>query len=546
MNGQASTILVNAHVITLGRSRPRATAIAIRDGRVIAVGEERDVLEYRSARTEIADLGGRTVTPGLIDAHLHPGLGATRAIGVDFTGVTDQATALALLRTEADRLAREGTDGWVRAQNLDYELFRTLPMTAAAIEAAVRGMPALLFLFDGHTGLASREALARSGIDGPRSFDDASRIVVDALGAPTGELRGTTAIELVLAHAPVQTTAQTIVRVRQILAELSATGFTGGCIMDGNRESLDLLEQLDTSPGGLPLRLVTAVDHGAGDDEDKVRENLSLRDRRGARWRGGVVKLYADGVIDTGTGWLYEPDSDGAGLQSFWKDQAAFVRTIRRYNDEGFHIATHAIGDHAISATIDAYATAGSRLGPAAPHRIEHLECMADRDLSRMAAAGVTASVQPLHMQWRKADGSDAWTTRLGPERAARGWRVRDMIDHGILVALGSDWPVAQLDARIGMAWARLRRAPGRPDDVVFEPDQVLTALEALKGFTSWAAEAQGDHDVGRIHPGFRADLAIWEANPLAVTADELPDVPVHATLVDGRATHRSADSHIA
>ena len=115
--------------------------------------------------------------------------------------------------------------------------------------------------------------------------------------------------------------------------------------------------------------------------------------------------------------------------------------------------------------TLDAYRAAGppAALGRGA-HRIEHLETLGDATLARLAAEGVAASMQPLHMQWRRGDHEDSWAARLGPERAARAWRTRDILDSGALLPLGSDWPVAQYDPRIGMAWARLRRTPGRPD----------------------------------------------------------------------------------
>ncbi|GAB3120205.1 amidohydrolase [Glaciibacter psychrotolerans] len=538
----ADTILVNANVVTLAPGRPRAEAVAVRDGRIIAVGDAATLAEYRGGATVVTDLGGRTVTPGLIDAHLHPIQGIELAAGCDFGGVTDPRRFFELLRAEADRARSSAGDGWVRGWNLDYDLFRSLPMTAESIDDAVSGLPALLLLFDGHTALASRAALQAAGITGARTFTDTSEIMVDASGRPTGELREDSAFDLVLKAAPALTTAQTVDRVREIFGQLGASGVTGGCIMDGNLASLDLLDEVDSTGGGLPLRIVTALAHNPGYDEDRTRSYLAQRDRHGARWRGGLIKLFNDGVIDTGTGWLYEPDSQGDGLASFWQDPTEFERVVRRYSDAGFQIATHAIGDRAIGTTIDAYIAAGVQHGRA-PHRIEHLECLADRDLARMAAAGITASVQPLHLQWRKADASDAWAARLGPERAALAWRVRDMLDAGSLVALGSDWPVAQLDARIGMAWARLRRTPGNPDAPVFEPDQVLTAAETLAGFTAWAAEAQGDDDLGRIAPGFAADFAVWDDNPLTVSADELIDVPVHATVVNGTTVYRADDA---
>jgi len=136
------------------------------------------------------------------------------------------------------------------------------------------------------------------------------------------------------------------------------------------------------------------------------------------------------------------------------------------------------------------------------------------------------------------ADGSNPWAARLG-SRAARGWRAKDALRRGALPALGSDWPVAQVDPRIGMAWARLRRRPGDRDGHVFEPEQRLTGSEALQGYTAAAAKAVGEEALGgRLTAGRRADLTVFAADPTRVPADELPELPVQLTMVGGRVVH--------
>lgn len=529
----ADTIVTGARVVTMDPRRPEATAFAIRDGRFLAVGDDDLLRELRGTGTVVHDLGGAAVTPGLIDAHLHPLQGLELTAGIDLGGITTATALRAALRAEADRALAEDAEPWVRGWNLDYDVFHEIPMTADAIEDAVRGLPALLIVFDGHTALASREGLRRGGITGPRETDDSSLVVVDAEGIPTGELRELGAYEPVRLAAPALDRAQTLAAGHELLQGLRSSGLTGGTIMDGGFATLDLLDAMEQGPG-LPIRIVSAIDHEPGFDTARTAENLRMRDRRGERWRGGVVKLYADGVVETGTAWLYEPDTAGEGTAPFWKDAAAYARTVRGYAEAGFQVATHAIGDRAVGEVIDAYLAAGVRSAGGAPHRIEHLETTTDRDVARLAAAGITASMQPLHLQWRKADGSDDWSRRLGPARAARAWRVRDYWEAGAPVALGSDWPIAQNDARIGLAWAQLRRRPGDRDAPVFEPHQVLTPYQALHGYTVGAARAQGDTDLGRIAPGFRADYAVWAENPLHVAPDDLPDLPVQRTVVGG------------
>jgi predicted amidohydrolase YtcJ len=149
--------------------------------------------------------------------------------------------------------------------------------------------------------------------------------------------------------------------------------------------------------------------------------------------------------------------------------------------------------------------------------------------------------MQPLHMRWRRADGGDEWARRLGRERVARGFRTGDVLRSGAIVALGSDWPVAPADPRYGLAWARLRRAPGVPDAPVFEPAQRLGAEDALAGYTTAPARVAGESGrSGRIAPGLRADLTGLGSDPVATPADELVDVPVRLTVVAGRVVHRA------
>lgn len=539
----ASMIIRNANIRTQNPAQPRAEAVAFDGDTIVAVGSLASVLEFRGATTEVIDAAGRTLTPGLIDGHIHPLMGAAATRGVDFGGITTMPEFLKRLRTEADRILREDPQAWLRGWNVDYGVFAGRTIAAEEIEDAVHWLPTALFFFDMHTVLATSAALAQAGVTGAVHFDDVSQIVVDADGRPTGEVREATAFDFVLASAPVLTRSDGIDISRRVLAQLNSSGITGGCVMDGDAEAIDFLEEMAGTGSGLPVRLVTALRHGPERDDDGVAEFISLRDRKGRRWRGGVIKMFLDGVIDTGTGWLSEPDTMGEGLLPFWPDPAHYAKTVELYAAAGFQIATHAIGDRAISAAIDAYLAVGVMAKIGAPHRIEHLEYLADEDLPRLAAAGITASMQPLHLQWRKADGSDSWASRLGPERTKRAWRIRDVMRSGAPLALGSDWPVAQLDARIGMAWARLRRTPGMRDGFVFEPDQCLTAQEALDGFTTWSAAAQGDGgQLGKIEVGFKADVALWAEDPVEVDADDLVDVPVHLTVVGGEPVHRDDD----
>jgi predicted amidohydrolase YtcJ len=253
------------------------------------------------------------------------------------------------------------------------------------------------------------------------------------------------------------------------------------------------------------------------------------------------VKFFADGVIDSGTAWLEEPDSHGDGLKPFWPDPERMAHWIGRFARAGFQVATHTIGDAAARFTLAAYSAAGA--APGVRHRLEHLETLPDDLVAKIAAAGVTASMQPVHLAAVKSGGN--WSERLGPQRAARAFRMRDLLDAGAVLALGSDWPVADADPRLGLATARLRRLPSTPEESAVRPEQALTAHEALAGYTLAPALAAGEEGVsGRIHVGMRADLTGLAVDPVDAPAEDLPDIPVWLTVVGGRVV--SAQAHPA
>jgi predicted amidohydrolase YtcJ len=249
-----------------------------------------------------------------------------------------------------------------------------------------------------------------------------------------------------------------------------------------------------------------------------------------------VAKFFADGVIESGTAWMHEPDALGRNVEPFWIEDGAYEAAVRRMAGHGFACVTHAVGDRAVRAALDAYAGAG-RAADGAPHRIEHLETLRDEELARLAPEGVAASMQPAHLAGLdgEVDPDEAWSRAVGPGRMGLAFRWADVRRSGAVLALGSDWTIADFDPRGGMAWARLRRDPAQPGNRPFEPGQALDALEALEGYTTQAALAAGEGALaGRIAPGRRADLTILAEDPVEIDAGDLPQVPVAATVVDG------------
>jgi len=528
----ADRVILGASIATLDPERPHATAVAFRDGVIVAVGDAADVQQECDARTERIDGAEMVVTPGLVDAHIHPFWVDTVA-GVDLSECTTLAEARDTLARER---ARSGDGAWVQGWGLDYAVFKDARIDGASIDEAVGGNPALVKFFDGHTAVASRTALQLAGITEPITLEGSAEVVVDENGRPTGELREEGAISLVLAVIPPLTDAERYDRVVEVQRTLNSLGLTAVHVMDGNPGTFDLLRELEAA-GDLTTRAVVSFWQSPETPPEELETRLALRGEHGRLWRGGVAKFFLDGVVETGTAWLMEPDSHGAGTQPFWEDPERYAQTVGRYAAAGFQCVTHAIGDRAVREALNVYKAVGAADG--IMHRIEHIETLQDSELPRFAAEGVVASQQPIHLKWRQPDAGDEWTARLGPERVARAWRFGDLLASGATLALGSDWPVAPCDPRLGMAWARLRRRPGDRDGVVFEPGQRLTGAQALAAYTAGNAKAVGESGVaGRIAVGFRADLTGFAEDPVACDADTMPELPVRLTVVDGRAVH--------
>ncbi|MFB0836047.1 amidohydrolase [Arthrobacter halodurans] len=514
----------------------RVQAVLVRHGVVAELGDRRRAKAWAGGGAETIDLGKSTLTPGLVDGHLHPVMGLTFSEGHDLSGVA----SLEQLTRELRRAAADdsGKDGWISCWGLDPNVFGGNQVHNALLEDAAPHRPVFIRFSDAHSGLASTAALRRAGVTGPVAFDQAAEVVCDETGTPTGQLLEDAAVNLVFDHVPRAAPADRRARLARIFRDMAATGLVGAHVMDFEEDSGELLASLD-GDGALALRLRCAPFCFPGVGTEELDEFVALQRRGGRDWKVDGVKFMIDGTIDGGTAWLQAPDSHGESTAPFWPDPHEYAWAVRHLAEAGVPTATHAIGDAGVRFALETLAGAARTR---TPHRIEHIETIPDDLVPLFARHRVTASMQPTHCtHYTAADHSDNWSERLGTERANRAFRTRDLRDAGAVLALGSDWPVAPYDARAVLADAQLRRPAGRPDVDPVLPGQSLTARMALEGYTTMAAAAAGETGrAGRIAVGQRADFTAFTVDPLAAPPDELAEAPIALTVLGGRVTHRS------
>ena len=332
-------------------------------------------------------------------------------------------------------------------------------------------------------------------------------------GVPTGELHEPGAQELVLRAAPALRWPELRARHVEQLRRLNALGLTGAHVMDGEPETFDLLRDLEgTDELTLRLRVPLWVPPDTSDDEQEAW--LALRDERGGLWRGGVAKFFADGVIDAGTAWLEAPGHarrgarrrsgpTRSGWRPRWRASPARASSSRRTRSATRPCASR---------------SARTRGRGGRGHRLEHLETLPDDLVQAIARSGYTASMQPVHLT---AVGPGNWNERLGPERAARAFRMRDLLDAGAVLALGSDWPVADADPRLGMLAARRGTGADRRT-------RRWRATRSLPPAPSARPAGDPRRDARRPHRACSSDPV------------HAPDAPVWLTVVGGRVVHRA------
>ncbi|MFN5998148.1 MAG: amidohydrolase [Paracoccaceae bacterium] len=540
----AETIITNAKVLTMDEARPRAEAVAFAGGRILAVGSRAEVEALAGQGTRVVDAGGRTLLPGFFESHMHL-FGGAELLHLQLTGVrgfepvASSFRAYAAERPEAPILMAEGADYLLLGHDI----------TRHDLDRMIADRPIAIRAMDHHTVWANTAALKATGLLHGAAMPYGHEVVMGPDGLATGELREFEAFGPVLDLAGVarmylgiSTGAEPSAwpsdadravdkdHIARGLAHCAARGITSLVTMDGNRYTCALLKEMEADG-----RLIARVKVPFHFKPEMALAELDRASAMAAEYRGdwvtsGFVKMFMDGVTDSRTAFMLQdyPGTTERGAALF--DGDAFQSICREISRRNLQIAVHAIGDGAVRRTIDGFEAAGR---PDLRHRIEHIELIDRADVPRIAALGITASLQPSHPPGAMdfpADGMEAVVPR---HRWTDAFLCRTLADQGAPVAFASDWPVADVSVMRSIQ-AALTRVPYEGAG-----DERLSLMEVLRAYTAggaWAAHREGL--TGTLREGMAADLVLIDGDIEAIPVDGLGKTGIALTIAGGRVTH--------
>ena len=518
-------LLYNARIHTLHAAAPQASALLIDHGQIAAVGDRESLRESAAPGTEQVDLQGQTVLPGLTDAHLHL---QYYALGLQKVDCETSSKAECLRRvTERVRLLQPGE--WLQGHGWNQNPWGGWP-TAADLNSAAPRNPSYLTAKSLHAAWASSAALRLAGIDRNTPDPRDGKILRDEAGNPTGILLEG-AMESVSRAIPAPSATLIEAAIEGALPSLWRAGLT--CVHDYDRRPAFLALQALRARDRLKLRVlknipVDDLDHAIG---------LGLTRGFGDEWLWiGGVKAFMDGALGPRTAAMFEPyDGEPANRGMLSMDGEQLLEHGRRAASLGLPMTVHAIGDRANHEALNAFAQL-RRLErtdglPHLRHRIEHVQLLHPEDASRLAALDVIASMQPLH-----ATSDMKMADRYWGRRANLAYAWRTQLNAQARLAFGSDAPVESPNPFLGLHAAVTRqREDGSPSPEGWYPEQRLTLSEALHAYTTGAAyAAHAENRLGRLAPGFAADLIVLKRDPFTCHPSEIVALRPSATMIAG------------
>ncbi len=526
-----TTVYVARRIRTLDEKRPEAEAVAVRRGRLVAVGTRAEVLKAAGEGARVVDYGSAVMVPGLVDAHAHlAALGRSLTVA-RLEGARSVDEALQRL-AEAPPTSFQGD--WLIGKGWDQNGWPGKEFPGRVeLDARFPRTPVYLTRVDHHAAWVNGEALRRAGISRTTPDPAGGRILRDAKGEPTGVLVDN-AMELVARVVPPPTDEQLEARLSAALERCAQVGLTGVHDAGMDLRTFRMLQTWDMA-GRLPVRVYAMAD-GQGEERHTY---LELGTYGGRMLEMKAVKFLLDGALGSRGAALHEPYSDAPGETGLLlMEPEELASRTWAFMERGFQVCVHAIGDRANTLVVDTLIRASAATGTKPlRHRVEHAQILRPEDIRKLGEAGLVASVQPTH-----ATSDMGWAEeRLGAERLKGAYAWRSLKEAGAVLALGSDFPIENPDVLAGLYAARTRQdASGKPEGG-WQPQEKLTGQEALEGFTvgpAWASFAEERR--GRLVEGMDADFTVLSVDPVEDEPKALGAAKVVATVVEGREVYRT------
>jgi predicted amidohydrolase YtcJ len=551
----AELIVTNARILTMDDDNPTAEALAVANGRILAVGSGAEIAALAGPDTRRIDAKGASVLPGFIESHLHMLMGAAELVQLQLFGVKGFDALSEKVRAYA---AANPDRPLLVAQGADYTIISdTAPLTRHHLDRILPDRPLALVSPDHHTMWANTKALEAAGILHGRAVGAGNEIVMGDDGLAAGELRESEAMGPVSALAgesrirlgittggepdpaptPEERAADRAIMLRglQYAAEHGITSFHN---MDGNLYQLELLAELQAE-GNLLCRARVPFHYKNFMTPDILEKASMMAERYNSEWlQSGFVKMFIDGVLDSWTAVMVEPYADRpdwVGEPLFSAEE--FARVATEIYRRGLQIAVHAIGDGAVRTVLDGYEAARKANGQRdSRHRIEHIEVTTDADIPRFAELGVVCSMQPPHPPGSMGLPLEPTVSRIGRDRWRLAYAWRTLKDTGARVVFASDWPVSPIDPMAGIQAAMVRKpwAEGLPD-------HSYSLREAIAGYTVEGAYTEfAEAAKGRLKQGYLADLVVLSGDVEATDPEQLHTVRPVTTICGGRITYQA------
>jgi predicted amidohydrolase YtcJ len=542
-------VLTNAKVLTMDPVQPRATAVAVAGGRIVAVGGA-EVAALAGPQTRVVDCGGRTLLPGFVESHLHLVLGGAELAQLQIGAVTGFDALKAAFEGYA---VRHPAAALLMAQGAGYDILGA-PVTRQDLDAVIADRPIAMMAPDHHTVWANTAALRAAGLLYGAVMPHGHAVMMGPDGTATGELREFEAFGPVLALGgeahlqlgiatggepepwpSVEQRARDKDKIAAGLAHCAAHGITQVVNMDGNRYTCVLLREM-LEEGRLTARVKVPFHFKPHMELAELDRATAMTAEFTGDWvSSGFVKMFMDGVVDSRTAYMLNdyPGVPGHRSEPLFAPER-FKDICAEIDRRGLQIAVHAIGDGAVRVTVDGYEAAGQRNGARdSRHRIEHIELIDRADVPRLGALGITASVQPPHAPGAMDFPLGAMEAVIPRQRWPDAYLCRTLADHGAPLAFASDWPVTDVSVMRGIQAALTRRPyDGAQDERV----GLMQVLYAYTAGGAWAAHQEGL--TGTLRAGLAADLVLIDGDIEAILLTDLGARGIALTVCDGKTTY--------